>query len=230
MIIRKAALSDVNQIIGFTKNTFQWGDYIPKVIHEWINDGTVYVAALNDKVVGLINMVILQTGVAWLEGLRVHPDYRRRGIGRALTEYAINEALRLGARYAMLMIAEWNDASRRLAESLGFKEVLILHAGVANPSRVNVLHGEEARGLVREALRRSNGYFCTTRVHWLCTRASEDYVMANINEVYLGDGIGLSEFSVGPPTVPSRVEVLSTENGNFHEYYGKYIVYEKALG
>ncbi|ABW01201.1 GNAT family N-acetyltransferase [Caldivirga maquilingensis] len=229
MIIRRAVSSDVDQIISFTKNTYQWGDYIPSVIHEWIKDGSVYVAVTDDKVVGMVNMVPLQTGIAWLEGIRVHPDYRRRGIGRALTEHVINEAIRLGAGYVMLMIAEWNEASRRLAKSLGFQEVLTLHTGVANPSKVNVLRGEEARGLIREALKRSNGYYCTTRGHWLCTRANEDYVMSIISEVYLGEGIGLGEFSVGPPTVPNRLETMSTEDGSFHEYYGRYMVYEKAL-
>ncbi|WP_291766624.1 GNAT family N-acetyltransferase, partial [Caldivirga sp. UBA161] len=119
-----------------------------------------------DAIIGSIskmknNIIINTVGITCSS--KGEPPARRRGIGKALTEHAINEALKSGARYAMLMVVEWNNVSRRLAESLGFQGVLMLHAGVANPSEVKVLHGEEARGLVREALRRSNGYFCTMR-------------------------------------------------------------------
>ena len=231
LVIRRALTSDISQIIEFTKDTFTWGDYVPRVINEWVNDGTVYVAAIEDKVVGVVNMVMVrEMGTVWLEGIRIRPSYRRMGIGRVLTEYLLNEALRGGARYAMLMIAEWNEPSQRLVKSLEFHEVLILHAGVAKPSQVSVIHGNSMREVIREALRRTNGYFCTTERHWLCTRATEDFVMAVISEIYVGRGIGLGSFSVGSPTMPVKTEVLATEYGDFENYYGRYIVYERELG
>ena len=230
LIIRKALPSDVDQIIEFTRNTFPWGDYVPRAINGWVNEGTAYVAVVEGRVVGVINMVMVkEMGVAWLEGLRVHPGYRRMGIGRALTEYVLNEALRNNARYASLMIAEWNEPSQRLAKSLGFHEVLTLFTGVAKPSQVSVVRGDSMRGIISEALRRTNGYFCTSERHWLCTRASEDFVMTAISEVYVGRGIGLGSFSVGPPTTPVKMEVLATEEGDFENYYGRYMVYEREL-
>ncbi len=86
------------------------------------------------------------------------------------------------------------------------------------------------RIVIREILARTNNYFCTAEKHWLCTRANEDFVMKTINEAYLGVGIGLGSFSVGPPTTPAKMEVLATEDGDFENYYGKYIVYERELG
>ncbi|ADY00459.1 GCN5-related N-acetyltransferase [Vulcanisaeta moutnovskia 768-28] len=231
LTIRKASSSDAEQVIGFTRNTFQWGDYIPSVINEWINEGTAYVAIIKDRIVGVVNMVLIrETSTAWLEGIRIHPSYRRMGIGKALTEYVLNEAVKNGIRYAMLMIADWNEPSRCLAKSLGFHEVLTLFTGVARPSQVSIVRGEAIREVIREALKRTNGYFCTTRRHWLCTRAIEDFVMTMIDEVYVGRGIGLGEFSIGPPTTPIKTEVLATEGGDFENYYGKFIVYEKELG
>lgn len=231
LTIRKALPSDAGQIIEFTRNTFSWGDYVPNAINEWINEGTAYVAVIENHVVGVLNMVLIrETSTAWLEGLRVHPNYRRMGIGKALTEYVLNEAVKNGIKYAMLMIADWNEPSHRLARSLGFHEVLTLFTGVAKPSSVDIIRGEAMREVVRNALRKTNGLYCTTRKHWLCTRATEDFVMTMINEVYIGRGIGLGEFSVGPPTIPAKTEVLATENGDFENYYGKFIVYEKELG
>lgn len=124
IMIRKALPNDVSRIVEFTSNTFQWGDYVPNVINEWISEGTAYVAIMEGKMVGVVNMVMIkEMNTAWLEGIRIHPSYRRMGIGRALTEHVLNEALRNGARYALLMIAEWNDPSQRLAKSLGFHEI-----------------------------------------------------------------------------------------------------------
>lgn len=230
LTIRKTLPSDTGQIIEFTRNTFPWGDYVPNAINEWISEGTAYVAVIKNHVVGVMNMVLIrETSTAWLEGIRVHPSYRRMGIGRALTEYVLNEAVKNGIRHVMLMIADWNEPSHRLARSLGFHEVLTLFTGVAKPSPVSIVRGEAMREVIRNALRKTNGYYCMTRKHWLCTRATEDFVMTIINEVYIGRGIGLGEFSVGPPTMPAKTEVLATENGDFENYYGRFIVYEKEL-
>ncbi|WP_054853952.1 GNAT family N-acetyltransferase [Vulcanisaeta distributa] len=231
LAIRRAIPSDAEQVIGFTRNTFQWGgDYVPKAINEWISEGTAYVAIIKDRVVGVVNMVLIrEMSTAWLEGIRIHPSYRRMGIGRALTEYVLGEAVKNGIKYAMLMIADWNEPSQRLAKSLGFHEVLTLFTGVARPSQVSTIRGEAMREVIRNALGRTNGYFCTTKKHWMCTRATEDFVMTMIDEVYIGKGIGLGEFSVGPPTIPTKTEVLATENGDFENYYGRFIVYEKEL-
>jgi ribosomal protein S18 acetylase RimI-like enzyme len=69
----------------------------------------------------VINLVLLPTGVAWLEGIRVKPTYRRHGVGTALTNYMLDLARAGGARYVMLMVAEWNEASHGLVRKLGFK-------------------------------------------------------------------------------------------------------------
>ena len=227
--VRRASTSDIGQIVEFTRNTFPWGDYVPRVVGEWVRAGTAYVAVRGGEVLGVLNAVDMGNGVVWLEGLRVKPGWRRMGVGRGLTLHAINEARLKGARYAMLMIAEWNTPSQNLAKSLGFREALTLYTGVAEASRVRVVKGPEAVGYIEEALKASRGYFCTTRGHWACTRADVDYVLSKVDEVYVGGGIGLGTFSVGPPTTPIESEVLSTEPGQFKRYYGKYIIYELSI-
>jgi len=137
VVVRRATESDIPQVVGFTRDTFTWGDYVPRVINKWVKDGTAYVALINEEVIGVVNLVLLPTGVAWLEGIRVKPTYRRRGVGTALTNYVLNLARVKGARYAMLMIAEWNNASHGLALKLGFKPILNVHGGVVKESTLS---------------------------------------------------------------------------------------------
>jgi len=232
IVIRKAVESGVPQIISFTMNTFPWGDYVPRVIDGWVRDGTAYVALVNEEVVGVINLVLLPTGVAWLEGLRVKPTYRMHGVGTALTNYALDLAKAGGARYAMLMIAEWNNASHGLARKLGFRPVLNVYGGITRGSpALRVTDRDEIKRFVEEALDKTNGYFCSTVNHWVCTRADVDYVLSMTREVYISNGgVGFNGgFSVGKPTAPVRMEMLATERGDFEEYFGMYIVYELAL-
>ncbi|MGC9152452.1 MAG: GNAT family N-acetyltransferase [Vulcanisaeta sp.] len=230
--IRKAEVFDIPQIIDFTRNTFSWGDYLPNVINEWVRAGTAYVAVAHNEVVGVINIELLPTGVAWLEGLRVKPSHRRIGVGTALTKFVMDHARRAGAKYAMLMIAEWNEASHNLAHKLGFKPVLRVHAGIAKESStIRETNPERIREVIRQALDITGGYLCTGNGHWICTRATIDYALSLIKEVYVGDkGVGFDiGFSIGLPTTPVKMEVLSTDYGDFDKYYGVYIVYELRL-
>jgi len=232
VVVKRATESDIPQVVGFTRDTFTWGDYVPRVINKWVKDGTAYVALINGEVIGVVNLVLLPTGVAWLEGIRVKPTYRRRGVGTALTNYVLNLARVKGARYAMLMIAEWNNASHGLALKLGFKPILNVHGGVVKESPVHrETDRERMRKLIDEALNKTGGYFCSAVDHWVCTRADVNYVLSVTREVYIGEkGLGFDRgFSVGQPTTPVRMEMLTTEYGDFEEYFGRFIVYELAL-
>ncbi|WP_010477519.1 GNAT family N-acetyltransferase [Thermococcus zilligii] len=69
-----------------------WGgeDYLAKVFDEWVKDGNFYVLELEGKVVGTAKLTFLPCKVGWLEGLRVHPDYRGRGFGRFIQNFMLD--------------------------------------------------------------------------------------------------------------------------------------------
>ena len=58
---------------------------------------------------------------AFVAYMAVDPEFRNRGVGRALLEAAEAEALRRGLPHMALMVTEENRAARRLYERAGFQ-------------------------------------------------------------------------------------------------------------
>lgn len=53
----------------------------------------------------------------------IHPDYQRRGLGRALVEFLLDIVRTKGARVALLEVRPSNIAAYRLYTGLGFDEI-----------------------------------------------------------------------------------------------------------
>ena len=122
--IREAKPEDKNHVLEFTEKTWETGDYIHLVWDEWLNDpdGLLLVAVLANKPVGLLHVRFMPDKSAWLEGLRVHPDYRRKGIATKLNKEAIKKCSKMGINTFRGAIFEWNVPSLKLATArLGFK-------------------------------------------------------------------------------------------------------------
>lgn len=100
-------------------------DYVPEMFDEWVRDrrGRLWVAVEERAVVGVAKLTVAPSGEAWLQGLRVDPDHRRRGIATALLEQRLQRAGRLGARVARLDTGEENLAVRRLMRRHGFRRI-----------------------------------------------------------------------------------------------------------
>ena len=84
-----------------------------------------FVWEINGRIVGNVSLVYQNFGsrkIALIANVATHPDYRRRGIGRALTEGAMNHALRKGATELWLHVREDNPTAIRIYEDLGFRE------------------------------------------------------------------------------------------------------------
>ncbi len=94
-IIREAKPEDRPFIGEIAKLTWGGEDYLAGVFDDWLKDGGFYVLELDGKVVGTAKMTLLPNRVGWLEGLRVHPDYRGRGYGRFIQNFMLDLGERL---------------------------------------------------------------------------------------------------------------------------------------
>ena len=88
-------------------------------------DAPTYVAESDGRVVGMVTLCVFRTLTgpkAYLDHLVVGPDWRRRGIGRALMQYAIEQASTAGASRIDLTANAQKQAGHALYRSLGFQE------------------------------------------------------------------------------------------------------------
>jgi ribosomal protein S18 acetylase RimI-like enzyme len=123
LIIRKTKELDRETVFKFTKNTWGGNDFIQEVWDEWMSDrrGIFQTALLDDRPVGIDKVTVLSPGELWLEGLRVDPKYRGRGIAKALTKRSVQEAIKRGAKIIRLSTGSSNRISRQISEGYGFR-------------------------------------------------------------------------------------------------------------
>ena len=77
------------------------------------------------KIVGNVSLVAHNykgRKIMLIANVATHPDYRRRGIGRALTERAMSQAWQRGAKELWLQVRDDNPTAIKIYQELGFIE------------------------------------------------------------------------------------------------------------
>lgn len=123
--VRPAREADREAVFAFCAHTWEDGDYIPYVWEAWLADtrGVLLVATVDSEPVGLAHMRMLTDDEVWMEGMRVAPQMRRRGIARRLQAPLLAAARERGARVARLLTGATNYASQELSAAFGFTKV-----------------------------------------------------------------------------------------------------------
>ncbi len=120
MIIRNAKPNDKKPILSFCKNTFRWGDYIANVWDYWLSKKYLFVIQLDGKPIGICNASFSRKQV-WVEGIRINPDFRRKGYARQLVLKVEALANKKKRKTSRMIIAQWNKKSLNLAKSLDYQ-------------------------------------------------------------------------------------------------------------
>jgi len=81
-----------------------------------------YSSSIGSKVVGMIDVWLI-LDEAHIATLAVHPDSRGRGIAASLLEEGLIEAVKRGARKAMLEVRASNQIAQSLYKNYGFEVV-----------------------------------------------------------------------------------------------------------
>lgn len=124
--IRPADAADRPALEQIAAQVWEGRDYLPRVFDAWLSDphGGFFVATLRDRVVGAIKLTRLGPEEWWLEGLRVAPSQRGRGLSRILHHFAINRLRQSGGRGEVrFSTASENHPVRKLATETGFQRV-----------------------------------------------------------------------------------------------------------
>lgn len=144
LIIRRARETDLPDIIamfaaddkgghGDTTDPDAFEDYLKAfyVIDASSNEN-LFVAELGGEVVGTFELLFTRTLTGRgsltmiLEAVQTRPDMRSRGIGKAMVEYAVEEARRRDCRLAQLTSNATRTDAHRFYERHGFEKS---HAG-----------------------------------------------------------------------------------------------------
>ena len=121
--LRPARLEDRDAILAISAQIWEGEDYIPNVLDDWIAEGGLAVAELDGQLAGLGKLTVFAPGEVWLEGLRVDPAHRGKGVAKALAHHQFESALALKPRSIRFATAEVNAESLHIAAKQGFQEV-----------------------------------------------------------------------------------------------------------
>ena len=122
MDIVKLAETHISEIAALESLCFStpWSENA--IRYELTNPLSLWLVAVEgEKVVGYVGSQTVM-GEADMMNLAVHPDYRRLGVGRMLTEKLI-EDLASNAHCLTLEVRVSNESAQRLYDRLGFVQV-----------------------------------------------------------------------------------------------------------
>jgi len=138
LIIRPARAADKDAVLAFTRQTWDWGDYIQHTWDEWLADpgGGLIVGEVAGQVIGMDKLSVVRPGEGWFHGLRIHPDYRGRGYARAFMAYQVNAARTRGLRALRFLTLATNTPIHKNAARQGFvhrADLVFYEAGETPP-------------------------------------------------------------------------------------------------
>jgi|GEM_PF-1353338 len=125
--IRRLLDSDRNAIMEISRQIWDGRDYLLCVADKWLQDQNChfYGVEVDGHVVAVGNLRLMEEGkTGWMEGLRVHPEHRGKGLANEITQYLVRKAKRLGVQRLRYTTANRNAASLKLAKMAGFSRVM----------------------------------------------------------------------------------------------------------
>lgn len=121
IIIRTAIPEDLSAAVQVEESAMHGGGYLNDTSEIFYNDyaGELMVAEAEGKIVGVAKYTITYDGTAWLETLRVAPEYQRRGVGRRFYERFEEISRQKGVKSMAMYTGAKNIPSASLARKFG---------------------------------------------------------------------------------------------------------------
>ncbi len=187
--IRRLKETDRTDVVEIAGLTWQGNDHLPEMFEEWlINPGCFsYAIHVSNKVVSLGNVKLIENSrTAWLEGMRVHPDYRGKGFAYIMTNRMLEVAKEIGASRTRLTLALKNPGPSILARSIGMHPVFSLAVGwKGGLMELELEHGvtniTQVTGTEMPHSIKSNEYILSFNIfvyHWHALDTNEENIAA----------------------------------------------------
>jgi GNAT superfamily N-acetyltransferase len=182
--IRLAKKEDKAPLMEFIKHVWGGHDYLPYVWDDWLKEkGTrMNVVEVDGRVVGMNRLRLMPDGTGWLEGVRIHPDYRGRGLAGMLGERSMRDGARTGVTRYRLTSNVTNRTAHRQVAKLGMKELSRINTyGATGKARfrpqksVRVAKAGEAKEVLK-MVRATKEFKLGSGVYW------DAFATADLNE------------------------------------------------
>jgi GNAT superfamily N-acetyltransferase len=124
IVLRTVREADRAQIEAIAAQVWEGRDYLPLVFDDWLadEDGGFIVLTVQERVVGVGKLTYFGDGEWWMEGLRIDPAYRNKGLARILHHYLVSQA-RQGEGVLRFATGQKNEPVLKLADETGFQLV-----------------------------------------------------------------------------------------------------------
>ncbi len=127
MLIRSFQPSDKAALLEISRRTWGGHDQLPHELDElYANPNSyLFVMEYKERVVAFANLNVIDEGkTGWLEHMRVHWRYRKRGFAWTMTQALISRAETLGVERLRLSSTIENEATHKIATRIGMRQVL----------------------------------------------------------------------------------------------------------
>ncbi len=85
----------------------------------------LYAADLDSQPIGWVRSIQREPKLAWVAGMYIKPEFRRRGIAKALLSKMLEDDVRHGVEFSVLLASH---TGAKLYPALGYEQIGMLHA------------------------------------------------------------------------------------------------------
>jgi RimJ/RimL family protein N-acetyltransferase len=126
-IIREYQSSDRAELLEISKHTWGGHDQLPYELDEIMDNplSFLFVMEHKNRVVAFANLNLIDNGkTGWMEHMRVHWRYRKRGFAWLMTQRLIEEAENQGVERLRLTSVIHNEATQRITTRIDMQPIL----------------------------------------------------------------------------------------------------------
>ena len=120
LTIRAASMADKSEILDFCRVLYPEGDYFEDTFDSWLAEKTMYAMWEGSKIV-CAGCISVESGQGWIEGVRVHPDFGRRGYATELMKHAEQLMRSEGGSVVRTLVSIDNVPSLNLSRKCGYE-------------------------------------------------------------------------------------------------------------